>query len=147
MKKGRLAHSSTLYYVVHWHWNLDTSLAVLGALVYRLHHLTARLMQDGGQGLKIGQTLGYWGLQSSFAKKVHWFNHSFDENLKNPKWLPGGPKMANWVWEEVYPSVFGPSRQLSLNKFYDSSTPSMRKLDNGKGEWKKKDINDVYSCH
>jgi len=27
--------------------------------------------------------------------------------------------------------VFGRSRQLSLNKFFDPSTPSMRKVDDG----------------
>ena len=35
----------------------------------------------------------------------------------------GGPKRA----EGVYPSVFGHSKQLSLNKFFDPTTPSMRK--------------------
>ena len=40
--------------------------------------------------------------------------------LKNPKWLPGGPKMADGVWKGVY-------KQLSQNKFFDSGTPSMRK--------------------
>ena len=66
--------------------------------------------------------------------------------LQNPKWPPGGPKMADGVWKGVYPWVFGRSKQLLLNKFYDSSTPSIRKLDNGKGE-KMKDISDVYICH
>ena len=33
--------------------------------------------------------------------------------------------MADWVWKGVY-------RQLSLNKFFDTSTPSMRKVDDGK---------------
>ena len=40
-------------------------------------------------------------------------------------------KMANGVWKGVYPLVFGRSRQLSLNKFFDPSTPSMRKVDDG----------------
>ena len=34
--------------------------------------------------------------------------------------------MANWVWKGVHPYVLGRSRQLSLNKFFDPSTPSMR---------------------
>ena len=41
--------------------------------------------------------------------------------------------MADGVWKGVYPSVFGHSKQLSLNKFFDPSTPSMRKgRDGGK---------------
>ena len=51
-------------------------------------------------------------------------------HLKNPKWLPGAPKMANGVRKVVYPEVLGHSRQLSLNKFFDPSTPSMKKVDN-----------------
>ena len=47
--------------------------------------------------------------------------------LKIKKRPPGGLKMANGVWKVVYPQVFGRSRQLSLNKFFDPSTPSMRK--------------------
>ena len=46
--------------------------------------------------------------------------------------------MAEGVWKSVYPQVFGRSRQLSLNKFFDPSTPSMRKArDGGKREKKK----------
>ena len=53
--------------------------------------------------------------------------------LQDPKWPPGGPKMAEGVWKE-----FGHSRKLSLNKFFDPSTPSMRKgRDGGKREEKK----------
>ena len=39
--------------------------------------------------------------------------------------------MADGVWKGVYPYVFGRSRQLSLNKFFDPSTPSMRKGHDG----------------
>ena len=39
--------------------------------------------------------------------------------------------MADRVWKVVYTQVFGCSHQLSLSKFFDTSTPSMRKLDNG----------------
>ena len=35
--------------------------------------------------------------------------------------------MVDGVWKGVYPQVFGHSKQLSLNKFFDPSTPSMRK--------------------
>ena len=35
--------------------------------------------------------------------------------------------MANGVWKGFYPLVFGHSKQLLLNKFFDPSTPSMRK--------------------
>ena len=47
--------------------------------------------------------------------------------LQNPKWLLGGPKMTDGVWKGVYLLVFGCSRQLSLNTFFDPSTPSIRK--------------------
>ena len=46
--------------------------------------------------------------------------------------------MTKGVWKGVQPQVFGRSRQLSLNKFWDPSTPSMRKVDNGGNEKKKK---------
>ena len=55
--------------------------------------------------------------------------------------------MAAGVWKGVYPQVFGRSSQLSLKKFLDPSTPSMRKLDNGGKKRKKKENNDVYSGH
>ena len=60
--------------------------------------------------------------------------------------------MANGVWKGVYPQVFGRFRQLSLNKFFDPSTPSMRKVEGReekkeKKEKKKKENNDVYSGH
>ena len=46
--------------------------------------------------------------------------------------------MAEKVWKGVYPLVFGRSKQLSLNKFFDPSTPSMRKgSDGGKKTGKK----------
>ena len=38
------------------------------AMPHRLQHLTTRLIQNGWQGLEIGQTLGYWTLLSTFAK-------------------------------------------------------------------------------
>ena len=40
--------------------------------------------------------------------------------------------MANGVG--VYPKVFEHSKQLSLNKFFDPSTPSMRKGCNGENK-------------
>ena len=55
----------------------------------------------------------------------------------NPKWPPGGPKMADGVWKGVYSQVFEHSKQLSLNKFFDPE----------KKRKKKKDNNDVYSGH
>ena len=48
--------------------------------------------------------------------------------------------MADRVWK-----VFGRSGQLSLNKFFDTSTPSMRKVDDG--EKKKKENNVVSRGH
>ena len=47
--------------------------------------------------------------------------------------------MADGVWKGVYPQVLGRSRQLSLNKFLDPSTPSMRKVDDGEKKEKKKE--------
>ena len=38
-----------------------------------------------------------------------------------------GPKIGDGFWKGVYPYVFGRSRQLLLNMFFDPSTPSMRK--------------------
>ena len=35
--------------------------------------------------------------------------------------------MVDGVWKGVYPYVFGHSKKLSQNKFFDPSTPSMRK--------------------
>ena len=51
--------------------------------------------------------------------------------------------MADGVRKGVYTSVFGHSKQLSLNKFFDLSTPSMRKGRDGEKKWKKD--KDVYS--
>ena len=39
--------------------------------------------------------------------------------------------MADGVWKGVQSYVIGRSDQLSLNKFFDPSTPSMRKGDDG----------------
>ena len=45
--------------------------------------------------------------------------------------------MADGVWKGRYPEVLGHSRQLSLNKFFDPSTPSMRKADD-REKWENK---------
>ena len=56
--------------------------------------------------------------------------------------------MADEVWKGVYPYVLGHSRQLSLNKFLDPSTPSMRKVDDEEKKRKKrKEKNGVFSGH
>ena len=57
--------------------------------------------------------------------------------------------MAEGVWEGVYPQVLGHSKQLSLKKFFDLSTPSMRKgCDREKIMWgKKNEKTDDYSGH
>ena len=39
--------------------------------------------------------------------------------------------MADGVWKGVQPFVIGHFKQLSQNKFFDPSTPSMRKGDDG----------------
>ena len=46
--------------------------------------------------------------------------------------------MADGVWKGIYPKVFGRSKQLLLNKFFDPSTPSMRKVDDGEKKKEKK---------
>ena len=46
-------------------------------------------------------------------------------HLQNPKWPPGGPKIADGVWKGVFPQIFGHFKQLSQNKFFDPSTPSL----------------------
>ena len=46
-------------------------------------------------------------------------------------------EMADRVWKGVYPQIFGRSCQLSLKKFFDPSTPSMRKVDDGKRKKKR----------
>ena len=40
--------------------------------------------------------------------------------------------MADGVWKGVQPSVIGHFESLSQNKVFDPSTPSMRKVDDGK---------------
>ena len=62
--------------------------------------------------------------------------------------------MADGVWKCIYPQVFGRSKQLLLNKFFDPSTPSMRKgRDRGEkrekntGEKTKQKKTDDYSGH
>ena len=45
--------------------------------------------------------------------------------------------MADGIWKGVYPQVFGRSKQLSLNKFFDLSTPAMRKGRDGEKSGKK----------
>ena len=56
---------------------------------------------------------------------------ALDHRLQNPKWLLGGPKMADGIWNGARPEIVGRCRQLLLNKFFDPSTPSMRKGDDG----------------
>ena len=51
------------------------------------------------------------------------------QRLQNPKWLLGGPKIADRIWKGAYPPVFGHSCQLSLNKFFDRSTLSLLPVD------------------
>ena len=60
--------------------------------------------------------------------------------------------MAVGVCKGVQSYDIGRSRQLSLNKFFDLNTPSMRKVDTEKKEKKgkkrkKRKNNEVYSGH
>ena len=47
--------------------------------------------------------------------------------------------MAIGIWKGVYLLVLGRSRQLLLNKYFDPSTPFMRKVDNGEKKGKKEE--------
>ena len=60
--------------------------------------------------------------------------------LQNPKWPPGGPKMADGAGKGSTPWIFGRSRQLSINNFFDPSAPSMRKVDDREKKKKKKKL-------
>ena len=55
--------------------NNNTSLAAKGALAYRLQCRTA----------------------------CNALPPAMPHHLQNPKWPPGGPKMANRVWKSIYP--------------------------------------------
>ena len=46
--------------------------------------------------------------------------------------------MADGVWKGVKPKVFGHFQPLLLNKFFDPSTPFMRKVDDGEKKQEKK---------
>ena len=59
----------------------------------------------------------------------------------------GGPKMADGVWKGVYPLIFRPFCQLLEIKFFDLSTPSMRKGRVGEKGKKWKKNNDIYCGH
>ena len=48
---------------------------------------------------------------------------------------PAKSKMANGVWK----GVIGLFEPLSLNKFFDPSTPSMRNIDDGEERKRKKE--------
>ena len=61
------------------------------------HHRLLNSKWPTGSGNK--STLCYWTPWTTFTDYVCWFNHSFYENLKNPKWPPGGFKMADGVWK------------------------------------------------
>ena len=41
----------------------------------------------------------------------------------SPWWVTILGLVADGVWKGVYPKVFGYSKQLSLNKFFDPSIP------------------------
>ena len=51
-----------------------------------------------------------------------------------------GPQNGRRVWKGVYPYVFAHSKQLLLNKFFDPSAHSMRKVDDKKKKKRKKKI-------
>ena len=54
--------------------------------------------------------------------------------------------MADGVWKGVHLKVIGRSDQLSLNKFFDPSTPSIREVDDEEKK-KRKENNGGNSRH
>ena len=54
--------------------------------------------------------------------------------------------MADGVWKGVQPKVIGHFKQLSLHKFFDTSTPSMRKGRDG-GENEKKIMAEIVATN
>ena len=80
--------------------------------------------------------------QRSNTSRGHSLTACYAAPPSKSKMAARGQKMANGVWKGVYLQVFGHSKQLSQNKFFDPSTPSMIKVDNGE---KKKDV--VFSGH
>ena len=89
--------------------------------------------QNGQWCLERGQTLGYWILRLAF----------FRENLKYPERPPGVPKMASRVWTGCNSLFFVQSHQLSQNRVFDLSTPSLRKVDD-EGNGKKQGWGERY---
>ena len=53
--------------------------------------------------------------------------------------------MADGVWKGAYPLVFGRSKQISQNTFFDPSTSSMRKVDDGEKKKEKKKRNKIMT--
>ena len=47
----------------------------------------------------------------------------------HPWWVNILGLLAEGGWKGVYPLVFGHSKQLSLNKFFDPTTPSLSVCD------------------
>ena len=71
------------------------------------------------------------------------------QRLQNIKWPLGGSKNGCWGLERCLPWVLWRSRQCSLIRFFDPSTP-MRKGCNGENAGKKgvkKENKDVFSGH
>ena len=55
--------------------------------------------------------------------------------------------MADGVWKWVQSQVIGRSDQLSLNKFFDLSTTSMRNGDDGEKKEKKKKTAEIVATN
>ena len=93
-----------------------------------------------------------WKVGSKRCKLVLWHRGNSliacNTAPQNPKWAQGDPKITDGVRKGVFPLDFGRFRQLLLNTFFDTITPSMEKVDDGeKKEKKKRENNDVYSGH
>ena len=112
----------------------NTSLEALGALAQRLQHVTACNTSspcplNPKWPTESGNRLNLRLLDPPINfRKISFLIRSFllGEHKKS--------KMADRVWKRVYPKVFWRSCQLSQKKFFDPSTPSMRKVEDGEKE-------------
>ena len=93
-------------------FKMNISLSVLGALGQHLQHHTACNMTQPATVYRLQRPTACNATPPATPHRL--------QNLKGP---PVGPKMADGVWKGVYLWVFGHSKQLSQNKFFDPSTP------------------------
>ena len=116
--------------------NKHTSLAEPGALAHRLQNLTARWIQNGRRGLEMGQTLSLWTFQSTFAKLVFLFDHSFYENL-NQNGHQGAPKWLTRSGKGSTPQFLGAPINFRKTSFLIWALLLFKKVMTDEKKWKK----------